>query len=296
MKSFLYYPGCTLKNKAKGLNETAKQCAQLLGAELAELEKWYCCQASFCTASDNVMNHLAAIRTLAHAGQDNRKIVTLCSTCFYVLKRVNSLMEADEEKRDVAFDFIEQEYKGPVEIIHFLELLKDEIGLDKVKEKTKTGLETLKVAPYYGCQLLRPAKELSLDDIYAPTIFESVLKAMSCQVVDYPFKTECCGSFLSGFSAEAVRDCVHRIVTYAKKNGADVLTTTCPLCNFNLEWGQQQIQQKDSAFKPLPVLYFTELMAIAFGIKVPEYIWQEHMIDPKPFLVEKGLVSCSVET
>lgn len=283
-----YFPGCTLTNKAKGLNETAKECVRVLGLELIELENWYCCQANYSTLTDNLMNHLAPVRTLISARKEGDKLAVLCSTCYYVLKRVSLLMEEDEEKRKTVFDFLEEEYRGPVKIIHFLELIRDEAGFEKLKEKTKLSLENIAVAPYYGCQLLRPSKELSFDDPYAPTIFEEFLSALGCRTIDYPFKTECCGSFLATYNTDAVEDCVSRILGYAIKNGAEVMTTSCPLCNFNLDWSQKSISAKNNEFKNMPVLYLTELMALSLNIKISPEIWEEHVIDPRPLLEAKG--------
>ncbi|MFQ5951814.1 MAG: CoB--CoM heterodisulfide reductase iron-sulfur subunit B family protein [Candidatus Omnitrophota bacterium] len=283
-----YFPGCTLTNKAKGLNETAKECIRILGVELKELENWYCCQANYSTVTDNLMNHLAPVRTLVSAKKEGDKLAVLCSTCYYVLKRVNRLMESDEEKRETVFDFLEEEYKGPIEIVHFLEVIRDEVGFEKVKEKVKVSLENMAVAPYYGCQLLRPFEEMAFDDPYAPTIFEKFLEALGCRVVDYPFKTECCGSFLTISETEAVEDCVSRILNYAANSGAETIATSCPLCNFNLDWSQEGISSKDEEFKKIPVLYLTELMALALGVEITDEIWDEHVVDPRPFLKKKG--------
>ncbi len=288
MKQIPYFPGCTLTNKATGLNDTAIECTKSLGVELKELENWYCCQANFSTVTDNLMNHLAPVRTIVSAKKEGDVLAVLCSTCYYVLKRVNRLMEADGEKRKVVFDFLEEDYNGPIRIVHFLEIMRDEVGFDKLKKKVKVSLENLSVAPYYGCQLLRPTKELEFDDPFAPTIFDEFLKALGSNVIDHPFKTECCGSYLVTSENDAVEDCVERILKHAEMNGAQTITTSCPLCNFNLDWSQKAISEKNGEFKKMPVFYLTELMALALGIEVRENIWNEHVIDPRPFLENKG--------
>lgn len=288
MKTIPYFPGCTLTNKAKGLNDTAKECLKILGFKLKELDNWYCCQANFSTLTDNLMNHLAPVRTLAAARKEGEHLVVLCSTCYYVLKRVSLLIEKDEEKRKTVFDFLEEEYKGPVKVIHFLELIRDEIGFEKVKEACKVSLKNLAVAPYYGCQLLRPFKELAFDDPFAPTIFEQFLQSLGAQVIDFPFKTECCGSFLVTSESRAVEDCVSKILGYARKNGAEIITSSCPLCNFNLDWSQKALASKNKRFRKTPVFYLTELMALALGVKISPDIWSEHIVDPLLILKKKG--------
>ncbi len=290
MKTYSYFPGCTLTNKAKGLGDTALACSKLLGIELRELDNWYCCQADFSSVTDNIMNHLGPLRTIISAKKQGEKLVTLCSTCYYVLKRVNLLMEQDSDRRKVAFEFLEEEYTGPIEIIHFLELIRDEVGFDKLKEKVKKPLDDFKVAPYYGCQLLRPGKELKLDDLYAPTIFEGFINALGAGAIDYSFKTECCGSFLVTAQNKAVNDCVYRVLNYAQMAGAEVITTSCPLCNFNLDWSQSDISKSYENFKKVPVLYLTELMALALGVPISDGIWAEHIVDPRPLLKQKGFL------
>lgn len=288
-----YFPGCTLTNKARGLNETAIKCAEILGIEMAELENWYCCQADFSTVTDNLMNHLAPVRTIVSARKEGEKLVVLCSTCYYVLKRVNDLMEKDAEKRKTVFEFLEEEYEGPLEIVHFLELIRDEVGFDNLKEKVKVNLENLSVAPYYGCQLLRPSREVAIDDPKAPSIFEQFLQALGCKAVDYPYKIECCGSFLVAVNTDPVEGCVSKILNSATMNGAEVITTSCPLCNFNLDWSQKGIAAKEEDFKKIPVVYLTELMALALGVEIPHDVWEEHIVDPRPFLENKGYLKTS---
>lgn len=288
-----YFPGCTLTNKAKGLNETAKECAKVIGIEMVELENWYCCQADFSTVTDNLMNHLAPVRTIVSARKHGEKLVVLCSTCYYVLKRVSHLMETEPEKRKVVYDFLEEEYQGPLEIIHFLEMVRDEVGFETLKEKVSVPLENLTIAPYYGCQLLRPKKELAFDDPKNPVIFEQFLNALGCNVADYPHKTECCGSFLTTSNRDAVEDCVSRILLSAQKNGAETITTSCPLCNFNLDWSQKNIASRDKVFRSMPVLYLTELMALALGVEIQQNVWDEHIINPYPLLENKGYLKTS---
>ncbi|MCQ9205948.1 MAG: CoB--CoM heterodisulfide reductase iron-sulfur subunit B family protein [Omnitrophica bacterium] len=290
MKKIPYFPGCTLTNKAKGLNETAKLCTKILDIELVELDNWYCCQANFSTVTDNLMNHLGPVRTIVSAKKQGEKLVVLCSTCYYVLKRVNLLIEADESKRKTVFDFLEEEYKGSLEVVHFLELVRDEIGFDKLKEKVTLNLKNISVAAYYGCQLLRPSKDVGIDDPFSPTIFERFLISLGCKSIDYPFKTECCGSFLVTSETQAVQDCVSKIIRYAVKNGADTITTSCPLCNFNLDWSQLALAKEDKKFKKIPIFYLTELMALALGIDIPNEVWDEHVIDPRAFLETKGYI------
>lgn len=290
MQTIYYYPGCSLTNKAKSFNQTAKDCLKLLGLELVELKDWYCCQANYSLVTDNLMNHLASVRTLVQASRLTKKLAVLCSTCYYVLKRVNHLMQTDEAKRKVVLEFLEleEEYTS-VEVVHLLEVLRDMVGFDAIKSKVCVELTDLKVAAYYGCQLLRPYKELKIDDPESPQIFEDFLRSIGCEPADYPFKIECCGAYLTANFEKAVEDCVARILDSSKRDGAEAIVTSCPLCHFNLDWFQVRLRQVQEDFLTMPVFYLTELLSLALGNKFKKELLDEHYIDILPLLEKKNL-------
>ena len=153
---YLYFPGCTLYTKAKNFDLTARDCSRLLGFELKELKTWTCCGATFPLATDNIMALLPPARILANAREEGTTLTTLCAVCFNVIKRTNRLIQRDGEKRDKINNFMEKNYQGDLRILHYLEILKKEIGFSQLKEKVKKPLSGLKAAAYYGCMLLRP--------------------------------------------------------------------------------------------------------------------------------------------
>jgi heterodisulfide reductase subunit B len=238
---FLYFPGCTLYTKAQNLDEAGRECAKALGFELKELSNWTCCGATFPLAKDNIMALAAPARILARAKEEGGALTTLCSVCFNVIKRTNQLIKGDEEKREkintfIEMDyqgdvqvlhylegdqekrekintFIEMDYQGDVRILHYLEILKGEVGFDAIKGALKRDLQGMRVAPYYGCMLLRPFEEMEFDDKEAPTIFEEFLEAISCEPVDFPYKIECCGAFQSVGAPEVATECAYAILT-----------------------------------------------------------------------------------
>lgn len=285
-----YFPGCTLKTAAKNFEDSALASAGALGIELVELPKWYCCGTVYSLASDDLIHQLAPIRTLLRvkeAGDDT--VVTLCAMCYNTLKRANLLVREDEEKREKINDFMYEEetkYSGEVEVYHLLQVLRDEVGFEKVKENVKRSLRGLKVAPYYGCLLVRPL-EVGLDDPEGPTILDDLLTGLGADVVDYPYKTECCGSYNTVDRVELVADRTREIVGSAKRRGAEILATSCPLCQFNLDDRQRDVVHRHSDFSGIPVLYFTQLMAVALGLDQRSWRFDLNFVDPMPVLQKK---------
>jgi heterodisulfide reductase subunit B len=263
-----YYPGCTLKTKAKNLERSALATFDALGIEWEELPRWNCCGAVFSLSDDDLIHMVAPVRDLIRAkelGSDT--LVTLCSMCYNTLARANDLMKNDETKRKTINDFMDEEpdYFGDIKVVHFLDFLRDEVGWDKLKKMVKSPLNGLKVAPYYGCTLLRP-EEVSIDHPDRPTIFGEFMDALGAEVVDFPSSTVCCGSYQVLGNPDAALKVSFDILTDAVSRGADALVLTCPLCDYNLGKRQDAMMQKYGGAKDVPVMYFTQLLAIALGI------------------------------
>lgn len=287
---YLYFPGCTLGTKAKNLDQTARDCSLLLGFELKELKNWVCCGATFRLATDDIMTLLGPARILANAGEEGTTLTTLCAMCFNVIKRTNRLIQEDGEKRDKINNFIEKNYQGDLQILHYLEILKKDIGFSQLKEKVKKPLAGLKAAAYYGCMLLRPFEEMGFDDKEKPTIFEELLEALGAKAVEYPYKIECCGSFQSIGAPQVATECAYKILGSAIKNGAEVLALVCPMCTFNIDHRQGDIKEKYLDFKKVPVLYFTQLLGMAMGLDYRTLGFELNAVDPLPLLKEKGFL------
>ena len=289
-----YFPGCTLRTKAQGFDVSARASALALGIELAELEEWNCCGATFPLATDNELALVGPTRVLIEAAAQaaearDRRLVTLCSICYNVLKRTAVFLRENKEKRERINLFIEAEYNADVQVLHLLELLRAEPGFVALRERVTKPLEGLRVAPYYGCLLLRPQDEIGLDDPDEPTILADLLAALGCAVVDFPHKTECCGSYLTVSAVEATEDLSYAILRSAQSAGAQALVTSCPLCQFNLDYRQGAMRRRPG-FSPLTVLYFTQLMGLALGLDGAGYGFQEHYVDPRPLLNAAGIL------
>jgi len=293
-----YFPGCTLKTTAKNFEISALEVSKVLDIELIELPKWNCCGTVTSLTSDDLMHHLAPIRDLIRVEEMNEsglvdnefRVVALCTMCFNVLKRSNQRIKErpDEFKKLNDFMYLEKDYQGKVDVIHYMELLRD-LDFSKVSEKVKKPLKGLKVSPYYGCLMLRP-KEVGIDDPESPTIQGDLLSSIGAEVIDNPFKTRCCGSYQTVRDKYAVAELAYDIITRARKNGAEMITSSCPLCLFNLADRQKEVMERHPEFEPMPVLYFTQLMALAFGLDEKYFGFEDNFIDPRPLLREKGLL------
>jgi heterodisulfide reductase subunit B2 len=293
-----YYPGCTLKTTAKEFDISTKASAKALGINLVELPRWNCCGTVHALAKDDVMHHLAPLRNLLRVEEaqqsgivDEKKVVALCAMCYNTLKRSNQAFNADSDKASKVKENMNNEasvYSGQVEVEHMLETLRT-YGWDKVQERVSKPLKGLKVAPYYGCLLLRP-RGIGVDNADNPRIFEDLLKALGAEVIDFGYKQKCCGSYHTVHMVDVVSDLSNRILTQAQAAGADIVVTACPLCEYNLGNRQADIAKKYPKFNGIPIVYFTQLMALAFGLGEDETALGMNKPDPRPLLRAKGLM------
>lgn len=258
---FSYYPGCTLKTKAKDLDRYARLSAEALGVTLAELPEWQCCGGVYPMAKDEIATKLSSVRALANAKALGQDLVTLCSACHNVIKQVNHDMQTDEDIALRVNNYLElaEPYNGETKVIHYLELLRDVIGYDELAKKVVNPLKGKKIAAYYGCLLLRPGKVMGMDNPENPRIIEDFIRAIGAEPVIYPYRNECCGGYVVMEDKALASKKSNTILESAESFGADMVVTACPLCMYNLK--------KNGTEHDLPVLYFTELLAEALGVK-----------------------------
>ncbi len=289
-----YFPGCTLNTKGKGFDRSVREALAALGVELEELPDWNCCGASFPLLVDNVLDLAGPARVLVAASAQGDKLATACTTCYNVLKRTNRVIRLDRDRRERLNYFIEADYQGQVEVMDVLQILRDEVGFEEVKAKVQKSLSGLKVACYYGCMVLRPPAEVAYDDPENPHALDELMASLGAEPVLWGGKVECCGNYLVAIKPELAMEMSYRIISSAYRAGAEVLVTNCPLCQFNLDRWQRDLVVKKGGFRPLPVLYFTQLLAIALGLDPTRYELEKHYVDPKPLLKAKGLLDQEV--
>ncbi len=263
-----YYPGCTLKTKAKNLDKAAIASLEALGVEVQEIERWNCCGAVHSLTADDLIHQVGPVRNLIRAKEQGAgKLVTLCSMCYNTLARANQIMKNDVVKRDTINRFMDEEidYAGEVEVVHYLTYLQEEIGWEKIKEQVKIPLTDLKVAPYYGCTLQRPA-EVGIEPFGSYTLMTGLLAAIGATVMDFNAADKCCGSY-QVLNAEAGENSAGAaILNLAATAGIEALATSCPLCEYNLGKQQSQMMAKGKIATNIPTYYFTQLLSIALGL------------------------------
>ena len=255
---YSYFPGCTLKNKAKDLDRYARASAEALDFALEELDTWQCCGGVYPLGSDEIATKLSSVRALNDAKEKGQDLVTVCSACHHVIKRVNADMKNDPDMQMRANNYMQLDtpYCGETKVLHYLEVLRDRVGFENLKKKVVNPLTGRKIGAYYGCLLLRPSGVMAFDDPENPTILEDFIRALGAEPVIYPYRNECCGGYISLKEKNMSKGMCSRISQSAEGFGADCLVTACPLCKYNLNQNGG-----------LPVVYFTELLAEALGVK-----------------------------
>lgn len=263
-----YYPGCTLKTKAKNLDIAAVASLEALGVEVEEIERWNCCGAVHSLTADDLIHQVGPVRNLIRAkemGAD--KLVTLCSMCYNTLARANEIMKNDPEKRDTINRFMDEEidYTGDIEVVHYLTFLKENIGWEKLKSSVKVPLTDLKIGSYYGCTLQRPA-EVGIEPFGSFTLMNDMFTSLGATVMDFDAADKCCGSYQVLSSLPGENSAGANVVNAAAQTGVEALATSCPLCEYNLGKQQQQMLDKGNIEKNVPTYYFTQLLAVALGL------------------------------
>lgn len=251
-----YYPGCTLFEKAKEFDKLGRDIASLFGYTLCDIPDWTCCGTVFPNTLSYAVKFASPYRTLAAAEAMGDKLLTLCSACYNVLKRSNKVIKENSDIKEKLKNYTEVEYKGTVEVIHYLEFLRDIVTFDKIKEKVKQN-NNKNVAPYYGCLLLRPHEELKFDDPENPQVLSDIINLVGDKASAFPSQNECCGAYTTIIDKDEKFEISKEIKHEAKNFGAEFLITSCPLCHFNLNKTEGGIR----------TVYFTEYLASVLGVK-----------------------------
>lgn len=274
----VYYPGCTATKAAQD-DTPVRAVLKLLDVDFAEPPDWTCCGALFPLREDTTAL-LEPARNLVCISKVGQEVVTSCPFCYNTLKRTNRRVKEDSELGEKLATCMEEPYDGGVKVLHLLEFIRDRVGFKELEGRLKVRLNGLKVAPLYGCMLLRPPDEIELDDPERPRILDDLLVSLGSEVIDYGYKTKCCGSYLSANLPDVVDDCVKRILDSAKERGAEAVATTCALCHFNL----------DTRGAQLPVFCASQLLAIGLGTGHEVCRFDLHRVDPLPLLKDKGII------
>ncbi len=267
MKYYAYYPGCSAEATGAGLGVSALAIAKPLDMELIELEDWTCCGTTAYGSLDESEAIVVAARNLALAEKTGLHLVTPCSNCFLTLSKANERLKEQPKlmaQVNEALAVANLEYHGSVRVRHLTEVLVKDIGLEVISTKVKRPLNGLKVAPYYGCQLVRP--DYGFDDPEFPHSLDRLVESLGATVVPFPLKSHCCGGSLIISEEDLALDLMRKLLANAVGNGAECIVTPCPLCQTNLDAYRGRVNSKFKTNYDLPVLFVTQLMGVAFGI------------------------------
>lgn len=291
---YRYYPGCSLERNAAAYHVSTMAIAKPLGIEFDEIDDWNCCGATEYTSIDLLPAYALIARNLALAeGKEKAKLVAPCSACFLNLSKVaHTMVDVPDlaEKINIALAEGGQHFKpGSVEVYHLLEIIFNDIGLETIAQKVVKPLKGLRVAPYYGCMIVRPGYERKFDNPEYPTSLDDIMRALGANIVDYPMKAQCCGGHMTQISQPTAYEMLRRLYKNAADYRTDVIVTLCPMCQLNLDAYQDNVNQYFKTDYHIPTLYFTQLMGLAMGIPAEELGIGKELVDARPALAKIGV-------
>ena len=283
MKEYAYFPGCSLEKIAQSYHLSTKETSQKVGVELKELEDWNCCGATTYFHVDELLAYTLTARNLAMAEKENLDLVAPCSACYKNSYFTKLYLNEDPELAEHINYALEEDnlhFSGNIAVKHLMEVFVQDVGFDEISQQVTKPLEDLKVAPYYGCQILRPRKDD--EDVERAEYFEELLSTIGATPVDYALKLYCCGGSLILTSRLAALRMVRNLLQNAIDSGADVIATACPMCQINLECYQSQVNQEFGTHFSMPVVYFTQLLGLSFGIPAKRLGFGKELVSAKP--------------
>lgn len=286
-----YYPGCSLECTAKTYDRSTREVCGKLGVELQEPRDWVCCGSSAGLKMNRLLSTaLSGINLAALEKQESSVVVSPCPFCHRRLETAQEEMREDPKLKAEVQDAIQAELAGTLQIHTLVEFIREKVGLEAIAARLQKPLAGLKVIPYYGCFMIRPRQVSGERDPENPTALDEILAALGAEVLDWDFKTQCCGSSLALTKTDRVVELSGRLVREAAFRGADAMVVACQLCQSNLDMRQAEIGRADEKRYELPILYFTQLMGLAFGLPPDALGLNHHLVDPLALLKKKGLV------
>lgn len=294
--NYAYYPGCSLERNANAYHKSAVAVAARLGLDLQEIEDWNCCGSTEYVSIDLLPAYALIGRNLAIAAQNQgpgKDLVAPCSACFLNLKKVDHYMSESAElaeKVNLALEAGGLHYEpGSVRVRHLLEIFVNDAGGERIAEKVTRPLYNLRVAPYYGCLIARPSFDQKNFDPEYPTELDDLLGVLGAEVVDFPLKTHCCGGHMTQISEEVALGLIRHLLSNAAAYDADVIAVACPMCQLNLDAYQDLVNRHFKTKFRIPILYFTQLLGLAMGLKAKDLGFGKEFIDASVALTKIGV-------
>jgi heterodisulfide reductase subunit B len=286
---YQYYPGCSLKGSGRAYEESLLAVFRALGAGLEEMEDWNCCGATSYMSAGEAEGVALAGRNLALAEKKPGDLLTPCAACYLAMLRTQRRMQEYPKVRqevDRILARVGLTYHDVVRVRHPLDVLVNDVGIGAIAARVTRPLRGLKVAPYYGCQIVRPYA--LFDDAENPTAMDRILKAAGAEVVDFPMKTRCCGGSHTGMLPEVGLRLVHILLREARRRGADVIVAACPLCQFNLDCYQDEVASRFEQAS-IPVLYLTQVLGLALGLPGRALGLDRNVVPVEPALAQRRI-------
>jgi heterodisulfide reductase subunit B len=285
---YAYYPGCSLERSAASYHKSATAVADKLGLVFQEVDDWNCCGATEYFAINQLQAYALVARNLALVPNDLDEMVAPCSACYVNLKKTENYMGkysdlAGQVNEALAAGGLGYS-PGRLHVRHLLDVIATDVGYDRVAQDVVKPLSGLRVAPYHGCLVVRP--ENGFDNPEYPTSLDHLLRALGAEVVDYPLKAQCCGGHMTQISDKVAYELIRRLLHNAAEYHADVIACVCPMCQFNLDAYQANVNRHFGADYRLPILYFTQLMALAFGMSAREAGLGSEIVSAHPALAK----------
>jgi heterodisulfide reductase subunit B len=287
---YAYYPGCSLKASAKSYEIASLRVTEALGMALDEIEDWNCCGSSEYFSLNSLPAYSLVARNLSLAAQNGPgDLVAPCSMCYVNLHKTDKYMKQEPELNEQVNQALGaggMSYKpGTMRVRHLLNVVIEDAGLEAIGEHVTQPLKGLRVAPYYGCLITRPDSTYNPE---YPTHMDDLLSTLGAKVVDFPLKTHCCGGHMTQISESTAYELIRRIVNNAAQYEADIIVTACPMCQLNLDAYQPQMNRAFGTAYNVPVLFFTQVMGLAFGYKPGELGIGSEIVDATPALSKIG--------
>jgi heterodisulfide reductase subunit B len=293
---YAYYPGCSLHSTSREYDLSSKAVCRALGIELKEIPDWICCGASSGHMTSELLALALPVQNLVLARQMGLDTAVACAACYSRLKVANKVMGSHG---DVRIPYVDQTvgtsgsdtrpYRGEVKVKHLLEIVIGEYGLDALREKVTRPFAGLRIAAYYGCLLVRPPEVTQFDDPEDPTTMEQLIAALGAEPVDWPYKTECCGGSLALTRTNVVVKLCYDILRMAADEGAECIMVACPLCQSSLDLRQAQVNRQYKTDFRIPILYFTQLIGLALGMRGKELGLGRLIVSPDRLLRTRAL-------
>lgn len=277
---YAYYPGCSSHSTARDMHESAVAVAETLGIELVELKGWSCCGATSAHQTGRILSGALPSANLLLAKDMGLDTVVTCAACYSRMKTANHEVTSSADIRSKVAEAVGRDYDGSVKVRHFVEILLEDIGLDKLRKSFKKSLNELKVASYYGCLLVRPNNVTGFDDAENPQSLDKLVTAMGGESLDWPYKVECCGGGLSLTRVDVAAKLSAQIMEAAAAEGADCIAVACPMCQASLDLRRKDIEAVLGKKNDIPILYITQLLGLCLGIAEKELGLNRLMVAP----------------